>query len=153
MRSPRSWPQVSCAFVRVCALPRTAPRSRFPSTSRPGDRQCHPAVQHHDLDGVSDPQHLLSFAQFEREVIGERIIITVRRMTSGQLLKQRKGLRIRQRYGPNLPGSSQFALTRRVPAAAPAHRHLVPMRRGLHRGGDPKSSSHCQLTSPSSATR
>jgi hypothetical protein len=26
-------------------------------------------------------------------------IITVRRITSGELLKQRKGLRIRQRYG------------------------------------------------------
>jgi DNA invertase Pin-like site-specific DNA recombinase len=29
-----------------------------------------PAVQHHDLDG---PNVLLSFAQFERELAGERI--------------------------------------------------------------------------------
>jgi hypothetical protein len=32
-------------------------------------------------------------------------------MTWGELLKQRKGLRMRQGCGPPLPGSSRFALT------------------------------------------
>jgi hypothetical protein len=38
-------------------------------------------------------------------------IITARRITSGELLKQRKGLRIARGYGTSLPGSSPFALT------------------------------------------
>jgi hypothetical protein len=38
-------------------------------------------------------------------------IITVRRITSGELLKQRKGLRIAGGYGCALRASSQFALT------------------------------------------
>ena len=37
-------------------------------------------------------------------------IITVRRITSGELLKQRKGLRIARRYETPSPGSSQFGL-------------------------------------------
>ena len=35
----------------------------------------------------------------------------MRRMTSGELLKQRKGLRIARRYVTPHPGSSQFPLT------------------------------------------
>ena len=38
-------------------------------------------------------------------------IITVRRITSGELLKQRKGLFIERAYGSLLPGSSIFSLT------------------------------------------
>jgi len=38
-------------------------------------------------------------------------IITVRRITSGELLKQRKGLRIAGGYGSSPGGSSQFSLT------------------------------------------
>ena len=37
-------------------------------------RQHNSTIQHHDLDGPADAQHpAVSFAQFEREVIGERI--------------------------------------------------------------------------------
>ncbi len=39
-------------------------------------------------------------------------IITTRRITSGELLKQRKGFCIRRGYGPPLPVSSRFSLTR-----------------------------------------
>ncbi len=39
-------------------------------------------------------------------------IITARRITSGELLKQRKGFCIRRGYGPPLPASSRFSLTR-----------------------------------------
>ncbi len=38
-------------------------------------------------------------------------IITVSRITSGELLKYRKGLRIVRGYGSPRPASSQFALT------------------------------------------
>ena len=31
------------------------------------------AIQHHELDGAPDPQCAVAFAQFEREVTGERI--------------------------------------------------------------------------------
>jgi len=48
-------------------------------------------------------------------------IMTVRRMTSGELLKYRKGLRIAGGYGPPLPGSSQFALTTPGGAQSPTH--------------------------------
>ena len=43
---------------------------------RPGRRHLrlgHPVVQHHDLDGAATLNILLSFAQFEREVIAERV--------------------------------------------------------------------------------
>ena len=51
-------------------------------------------------------------------------IITVRRITSGELLKQRKGLRIAGGYGSSPGGSSQFSLTMpyrllRLPTLAP----------------------------------
>ncbi len=38
-------------------------------------------------------------------------IITARRITSGEELKYRNGLRIAGGYGTPLPGSSQFTLT------------------------------------------
>jgi hypothetical protein len=38
-------------------------------------------------------------------------IITARRITSGELLKQRKGLCIAGSYGTPLPGSSRITLT------------------------------------------
>jgi hypothetical protein len=38
-------------------------------------------------------------------------IITVRRITSGELLKQRKGFCIAGGYGRPISGSRQFALT------------------------------------------
>ena len=45
-------------------------------------------------------------------------IITVRRITSGELLKQRKGLRIAGGYGSSPGGSSQFSLTMPVQGQA-----------------------------------
>ena len=51
-------------------------------------------------------------------------IITARRMTSGELLKYRKGLRIAGGYGTPLAGSSQFALTkplRAMPSSVSDH--------------------------------
>jgi len=44
-------------------------------------------------------------------------IITVRRITSGELLKQRKGLRIAGGHGKHLLASRQFALTMPITAA------------------------------------
>ncbi len=41
-------------------------------------------------------------------------IITARRITSGELLKQRKGFCIRRGYGPPLSVSSRFSLTRPI---------------------------------------
>jgi len=38
-------------------------------------------------------------------------IITTRRITSGELLKQRNGFCIHRGYGPPLPASSSFSLT------------------------------------------
>jgi hypothetical protein len=56
-------------------------------------------------------------------------IITVRRMTSGELLKYRKGLCIAEGYGTPVSGSSQFGLT-------------LPMR--LHRTDDALSLRGCK---------
>jgi len=60
-----------------------------------------------DIDATLE-QQILDLAQRERY---RMYIITVRRMTSGELLKYRKGLRIAEGYETPLPGSSQFALT------------------------------------------
>ena len=43
-------------------------------------------------------------------------IITARRITSGEELKYRNGLRIAGGYGTSLPGSSQFTLTTPIEA-------------------------------------
>ncbi len=54
-------------------------------------------------------------------------IITARRITSGELLKYRKGLCIARGYGTPFPGSSRFTLT--LPAQAHQY-HAMVMRNG-----------------------
>jgi putative transposase len=70
-------------------------------------------------------------------------IITVRRITSGELLKYRKGLCIAGGYGTSLPGSSQFALTTPLEVFATKRRDrraaLKFLKRTVKRYGRPRS--------------
>ena len=63
------------------------------------------AVQHHDLDGRLTLNPLLSFAQFEREVIGERIRDKIRGMSPTSLPAVRYWNMARQRYHRLAAGS------------------------------------------------